>query len=201
MQNHTLVSIIYKTSDPLGQKQLLKKYIYKLSESGFLAEPWCEPVVHPDRISGCPLFGFPELFFAEFFPTPHMSQRAAEFLFSRKKLNFFPLLLFSSVFLVPTIFFHWLISLNFFTIKKLRKLTIKKKIQLGDQFKCKKLVPALNCQSEIAFGPVLSSVFLPGLPVAARISALGKGGSISTHHQKDLEHYLDCACVNMYIKV
>lgn len=108
MQDHTLFSIIYKTSDPVTgcqPKKISKNTcIYKLSVSEFLAGPWCVPIVHPDRISGCPLFGFPELFFGEFFPTPHMSQRAAEFLFSRKKLNSFPLLLFSFVFQVPTDF-------------------------------------------------------------------------------------------------
>lgn len=77
---------------------------------------------------------------------------------------------------------------------------IFKKTQLDDQFKCKKIVPALNCQSEIAFGPALSLVFLPGLQVAVKISALGKGGSISTHHQKDLGHYLDCSCVKYILK-
>lgn len=78
---------------------------------------------------------------------------------------------------------------------------IFKKTQLDDQFKCKKIVPALNCQSEIAFGPALSLVFLPGLQVAVKISALGKGGSISTHHQKDLGHYLWLFMCKIYIKV
>lgn len=78
---------------------------------------------------------------------------------------------------------------------------IFKKTQFDDQFKCKKLVPALNCQSEIAFGPALSLVFLPGLQVAVKISALGKGGSISTHHQKDLGHYLWLYMCKIYIKV
>lgn len=201
MQDHTLFSIIYKTSDPVTgcqPKKVSKIYIQTfcvwVSSWALVCANW--PSKQDIRLSF--VWVSWAIFCRVLSNSSHESESCWISLF-KEEAEFFS----SSTFLFCISsaykFSQWLIFLNISTIKKL--WWFLKKTQLDDQFKCKKLVPALNCQSEIAFGPALSLVFLPGLQVAVKISALGKGGSISTHHQKDLGHYLWLFMCKIYIKV
>ena len=81
----------------------IKNTSFILSACVIPVGPLCVQVVHPDKISGCPLSGFPEQLFVEFSPTLHRNQTVAEFLSLVKRLHFFLLQLSFSVFLKPTI--------------------------------------------------------------------------------------------------